>query len=66
MTFQLLAWMHAACWNLNVNVKLLRNDRNEDGMANPLTSSSDHYINSPYNLKTLSSRQVMRIKKIIN
>ena len=27
---------------------------------------SDQHINSPYNFNTLSSRQVMRIKKIIN
>ena len=32
----------------------------------PLTPKSDQYINSPFNFNTLSSRQVMRIKKIIN
>ena len=26
---------------------------------------SDHFINSPYNSNTLSSRQLMRIRKII-
>ena len=30
------------------------------------THKSDQHINSPYNFNTLSSRQVMRIKKIIN
>ena len=33
---------------------------------NPLTPRSDQYVNSPYNFNTLLSRQVMRIKKIIN
>ena len=33
---------------------------------NPLTPRSDQYIASPYNGITLSSRQVMRIKKIIH
>ena len=32
----------------------------------PLTPRSNHFINSPYNFDTLSSRQVMRIKKIIS
>ena len=32
----------------------------------PLPPRSDQYINSPYNFNTMSSRQVMRIKKIIN
>ena len=31
---------------------------------NPLIPKSDPYVNSPYNFNTLSSRQVMRIKKI--
>ena len=35
-------------------------------VVNPLTPRSDQYINSPYNFSTLSSRQVMRIEKIIN
>ena len=30
------------------------------------TTRSDKYVNSPYNFNMLSSRQVMRIKKIIN
>ena len=30
------------------------------------TSSSDHFVISPYIVNTLSTRQVMRIKKIIN
>ena len=31
---------------------------------NPFTSRSDQYVNSPYNnFNTLSSREVMRIKK---
>ena len=34
-------------------------------LINPFTPSSDQYINSPYN-NTMSSREVMRIKKIIN
>ena len=34
-------------------------------LFNPLTFRSDQYINSPYNFNTMSSRQVMRIKKII-
>ena len=33
---------------------------------NPLIPRSDQYINSPFNVKTVSSRQVTRIKKIIN
>ena len=33
---------------------------------NPLTPRSDKYVKSPYNFNTLSIRQVMRIKKIIN
>ena len=33
---------------------------------NPLIPRSDQYINSPYNFNILSSRQVMRIEKIIN
>ena len=33
---------------------------------NPLTPRSDQYLNSPYNSNTLSSRQVIGIKKIIN
>ena len=32
----------------------------------PLTPRSDQHINSPYTFNTLSSQQVMRIKKIIN
>ena len=36
------------------------------GWFNPFTSRSDYHVNSPYNFNTLSSRQVMRIKKIIN
>ena len=34
--------------------------------VNPLTPRSDQHINSPYNYNILSSRHVMRIKKIIN
>ena len=30
------------------------------------TPMIDQYINSPYNFNTLSSRQLMRMKKIIN
>ena len=33
---------------------------------NHLTPRSDHYINSSNNFNTLSSKQVMRIKRIIN
>ena len=36
------------------------------GVFDPFTTRSDHFINSPYNFNTLLSRQVMRIKKIIN
>ena len=32
----------------------------------PLTPTSNKYVNYPYNFNTLWSRQVMRIKKIIN
>ena len=32
---------------------------------NPFTPRSDQHIKSPYNFNTLSSRQVMRIEKII-
>ena len=32
----------------------------------PLTPRSDQYVNYPYNFNTLSSRQAMTIKKIIN
>ena len=35
-------------------------------LVNPLTPKSDHYINSSNNFSTLSSKQVMRIKRIIN
>ena len=35
-------------------------------LHNPLGLKSDQPIISPYNFDTLSSRQVMRIKKIIN
>ena len=34
--------------------------------VNPLTPRSDQHMNFPYNFNTLSSRQVMRIKKINN
>ena len=34
--------------------------------VNPLTSVSDQDRISPYNISTISSRQVMRIKKNIN
>ena len=34
-------------------------------VLNPFTPRSDQYINYPYNFKTLSSRQVMRMNKII-
>ena len=37
-----------------------------DRSLHPLTSRSDQHINSPYHFNTLSSRQVMRIKKFIN
>ena len=33
---------------------------------NPFTPRSDQHTNSPYNSNTPSSRQVMRINKIIN
>ena len=33
---------------------------------NPLSPRSDQYVNYPYNFNTLSSRQLMRNKKIIN
>ena len=36
------------------------------GRINPLIPRSNQYVNSPYSFNTLSSRQVMRIKKIIN
>ena len=35
-------------------------------IVNPLSPRSDQYLNSPFNFNTLLSRQVMRIKKIIN
>ena len=38
----------------------------DDDPFNPLTPTSDQYRISPYNIKTISSRQVMRIKKIIS
>ena len=31
---------------------------------NPFTPRSNHYLNYPYKFNTLSSRQVMRIKKL--
>ena len=34
-----------------------------DAPLNPLTPTSDQYRISPYNINTISSRQVMRIKK---
>ena len=36
------------------------------GVFNPLTPISDQERISPYNIKTISSRQVMRIKKNIS
>ena len=33
---------------------------------NPFSPGNDQNLNSPYNFNTLSSRQVLRIKKIIN
>ena len=33
---------------------------------NPLSPWNDQYIDSPYNFNTLFSRQVRRVKKIIN
>ena len=38
----------------------------DDHPVNPLTPRSDQNVNYPYNFNTLLSRQVMRIKKIIN
>ena len=35
-------------------------------LINPLTTRSDQYINSSNNFNTLSSKQVVRIKGIIN
>ena len=35
-------------------------------MFNPLTPMSDKERISPYNIKTISTRRVMRIKKNIN
>ena len=35
-------------------------------MINPLTPMSHQDKNSPYNINTISTRQVMRIKKNIN
>ena len=39
---------------------------NIDTDVNPLTPMSDQDKISPYNIDTISSRQVMRIKKNIN
>ena len=41
-------------------------DFNANNFFNPLTLMSDRYRVSPYNINTISSRQVMRIKKSIN
>ena len=41
-------------------------DLNANNFFNPLTLMSDQYRISPYNINTISSRQVMRIKKSIN
>ena len=35
-------------------------------LINPLTPRSDQHIKSPYNFNTLSSREVLRIQKVIN
>ena len=35
-------------------------------MVNPLTPRSDEHVTSPYNNHTLSSKQVMRILKLIS
>ena len=43
-----------------------RTDENLNRDVNPLTPTSDQYRISPYNINTISSRQVMRIKKIIS
>ena len=41
-------------------------DLNANNFFNPLTLISDQYRISHYNINTISSRQVMRIKKSIN
>ena len=46
------------CWTL-VWLKLIGKK-----YFNPLTPMSDQHRTSPYNINTISSRQVMRIKKI--
>ena len=35
------------------------------GLVNPLSPRSHEHVNSPYNIQTLSNRQVMRILKLI-
>ena len=49
----------------NLNESGYRIGKNTD-LFNPFTPRSVQDLNSPYNCNTLSSRQVMRIKKIIN
>ena len=43
-------------------MKISKNDSNTSTF-NPFTPRSDQFVNSPCNFHTLSSRQVMRIKK---
>ena len=44
-----------------------KGDKNkEEILVNPLTPMSDQDRISPYNINTISTRQVMRIKKNIN
>ena len=41
-------------------------DRDEVDVLNPFTPTSDQDRISPYNINTISSRQVMRIEKNVN
>ena len=62
LTHQLVEWPKQAQEEVSTCRFVIRQ---HDGL-NPFTPRSDQYINSPFNYNTLSSRQVMRIKKIIN
>ena len=55
-----------ACSSITKTIYLLLKALLVKNLFNPLTPRSDQYINSSNNFNTLSSKQVMRIKRIIN
>ena len=55
-------------WSADIVIGNYKEDKDDllKQQLNPLTPRSDWCVNSPYIFKTLSGRQVMRMKKIIN